>query len=118
MTRARTWQLEAIVVATTLAAVAIATGGRAVEWIGGAAVLLSFMHGQVADRLAEREAARATPDVACHRLAARYFVGKEALWLAYFALHRSYAALVGVGLFLAYPVWRRVWRRHHPLVRS
>jgi hypothetical protein len=106
----RTWHVEAAGVAVVLATVTLATGARAVEWIGSLAVLASFMHGQVADRLAEREAARSSPDVHCHRWAGRYFAAKEALWLVYFVVHRSYAALAGVALFLAYPLWRRWWR--------
>ena len=112
----RTWQVELTAVAAILGAVAIVTGGRAIELLGAGAVTLSFAHAQVADRLAEREAARARPSVDCHRWAARYLVGKEALWLAYFVAHRSWSALAGVALFLAYPVWRRWWRARRPLV--
>ena len=101
-----------------LAAVAIGTGGGLVELVGAAAVTLSFAHAQVADRLAERDAARARPSVDCHRWATRYLVGKETLWLAYFAAHRSWSALAGVALFLVYTPWRRWWRARHPLGRS
>lgn len=103
------------VVAAVLAGVAIATHGGPVEFLGAAAVILSFGHAQVADRLAEREGARAAPGVECHRWATRYLVGKETLWLAYFVAHRSWSALAGVGLFLTYPAWRRWWRVRHPL---
>ena len=54
----KTWHAEAFVVAAVLAAVVIATGNVAREWIGAAGVLGSFLSAQVADRLAEREAAR------------------------------------------------------------
>lgn len=104
-----------LVVAIVLATVAIATGGAALEFVGAAAVLLSFGHAQVAERLAERDAARSKPGVDCHRWATRYLVGKEVLWCAYFVLHGSWAALAGVALFLAYPAWRRWWRIGHPL---
>lgn len=125
----RTWHLELAAVAAILAAVAIATGGRAVELVGAAAVTLSFAHAQVADRLAEAERERRAyvrfadgnddaHAVACHRWATRYLIGKEMLWLAYFVAHRSWSALTGVGLFLAYPAWRRWWRAHRPLGRS
>ena len=33
---------------------------------------------------------------------------------AFVALH-AYSALVGCGIFALYPVWRRLWRRWHPL---
>lgn len=111
----RTWHAEVAVVAGFLAGVVVATGNRPLEWIGAGAVLLSFMHGAVADRMAERQAARARPDVECWRWSVRYFVGKELLWVVYFIAHRSYAALVGCGLFLAYPVWRRAWRSVRPI---
>ncbi len=83
----------------------------------------------MAERLTEREALRdrlqlsrvfftddGMPAVDCYRWSTRYLVGKEALWLAYFVLHRSWAALAGVGLFLVYPLWRRIWRGQHPFL--
>lgn len=119
----RTWYVEMFVVAVVLSAVALLSGGGPLELLGAAAVLLSFGHAQVADRLAEREAERRAyvrfdddaHGVACHAWATRYLVGKEALWLFYFVAHRSWSALAGVALFLAYPVWRRWWRARHPL---
>ena len=111
----KTWHAELTVVATGLATVVIATGAAPVEWLGAAAVCLTFAHAQVADRLAERDAARAKPSVECHRWNTRYLVSKEVLWLLYFVLHHSWSALAGVGLFLVFPLWRRVWRRRHPL---
>lgn len=120
----RTWHLELAVVGVVLAAVALLTGGP-IELVGAGAVTLSFAHAQVADRLAEAERERrayvrfADADdahaVSCHRWATRYLISKESLWLAYFAAHRSWSALAGVGLFLAYPAWRRWWRARHPL---
>ena len=125
----RTWQLELAAVAAILVAVALAAGGGPIELLGAGAVALSFAHAQVADRLAEAERERRAyvtfPDgdddahaVACHRWATRYLVGKETLWLAYFVAHRSWTALAGVGLFLAYPLWRRWWRARRLLTRS
>lgn len=113
----RTWHLETAVVAAVLATVALVSGG-ALELIGAGAVLLSFGHASVGERMREREAARTTPSVECHRWSTRYFVGKEALWLVYFVLHGSWSALAGVGLFLLYPVWRRFWRSRKPLVAA
>lgn len=111
----RTWHAEHAVVATVLAAVVLATHGGLVEWVGAGAVLAAFGHAAVGDRLAEREAARPVPLVHCYRKLGLYFVAKEALWFGYFVAHRSYSALVGCGVFLAYPVWRRWWRARHPL---
>lgn len=117
----RTWQLELAAASAVLAAVAIGTGGGAVELLGAGAVALSFAHAQVADRLAEAERERSAyvrfvdgatdaHAVACHRWTARYLVGKESLWLVYFVAHRSWSALAGVALFLIYTPWRRWWR--------
>jgi hypothetical protein len=114
----RTWQLELAAVALVLVAVALATGGGALELLGAGAVTLSFAHAQVSDRLAECEAARDRPAVACHRWATRYLIGKETLWLAYFVAHHSWSALAGVILFLAYSPWRRWWRARRPLNRT
>jgi hypothetical protein len=125
----KTWHFEQAVVAAVLVAVAVASGGGALELLGAGAVLLSFGHASVADRLAEAERERrayvrfADGDtdkhaVACHRWATRYLVGKEALWVVYFVLHRSWAALAGCALFLAYPVWRRWYRGRRPLGRA
>lgn len=111
----RTWHIEILVVAGVLVTVALGSGGGWTELLGAAAVTLTFAHAQVADRLAERDAAREKPSVDCHRWATRYLVTKEVLWLLYFVIHKSWAALAGVFLFLIYPVWRRLWRARNPL---
>jgi len=143
----RTWHYEMIFVAVTLSAVAacsqIFLGKGVVEWVGALAVLLTFAHVQVADRLAEAEATReelharasrlsqeyehlvckpALEDVRdaerryhlhvdCHHWARRYLVGKEICWLIYFVVLGAYTALVGVAVFLAYPIWRHQYRK-------
>lgn len=122
----KTWQAELAVVAAVLATVIVATGGGYVELLGAGAVALSFGHAQVADRLAEAEAERQAyvkfddldrAGVKCHAWATRYLVSKEALWCLYFVIHHSWSALAGVGLFLAYPLWRRWWRKRNPFNR-
>lgn len=107
----RTWMLELTVVALILGGVVALTRGGAVEAVGALAVVLSFAHVQVADRLAEREAARPAPETECHAWATRYLVAKETVWLIYFVALGAWSALAGVGIFLAYPLWRRAWRR-------
>lgn len=103
MSSVRTWTLEASAVALVLATVALLGGNRLLEWIGALAVLLTFMHAQITDRLAEREATRPQPEVPCFRWAQRYFLSKEVLWLLYFVLHHSWSAMAGVVLFFALP---------------
>lgn len=111
----KTWMIETIVVSSILTIVSLLTGGGWLEILGTAAVTASFCHAQVADRLAEKDAARERPSVSCHRWATRYLITKEVLWLAYFVAHKSWAALAGVFLFLLYPLWRRLWRTGNPL---
>ena len=131
----KTWHAEQAVAATILVAVTLATGGSWLELVGTAAVMLSLGHASVADRLAEAEHERRARQrvfdaavgfpmhdadrlaVTCHHWATRYLVGKEALWVVYFVVHHSWAALAGCAIFLAYPVWRRWWRSRHPLGR-
>jgi hypothetical protein len=112
----RTWHMElAMVVLILGAAAALTNPSSLANWIGVIAVSLSFAHAQVADRLAERDAARPRPAVACHRWATRYLVAKELAWVAVFVLLGAWTALVGAGLFLLYPLWRRHWRTRFPL---
>jgi hypothetical protein len=127
----KTWQLELALVAVVLGGTFYASGGGAREAVGSVAVLATFAHGQVTDRLAEH--ARATARVAanvnghlghpapgtpthayCWRWARRYYVTKELLWLVYFASLHAWSALVGVGVFLLYPFWRVFHRRAMP----
>jgi hypothetical protein len=107
--------VEHAAVAVVSLTVWCATGCKWMELIGCMAVQCGFGHAAITDRLAEREALRASPEVECHRWSLRYFVGKEALWFAYFAAHRSWSALVGVAVFLAYPAWRRWYRARRPI---
>ena len=51
----RTWHIEMTFVAIVLLALGLLAGGGAVELVGAAAVVLTFGHAQVADRLAENE---------------------------------------------------------------
>lgn len=102
-----TWQIEAGVVAFVLLAVFVTTGAAWKELIGSAAVFVTFMHAQVADRMAEQQKQMTTPSVECWPWLQRYYVTKEVLWLVYFALSQTWAALAGVFVFLLYPLWRR-----------
>lgn len=111
----KTWQGELLVVSAVLGGVVFVRGAPAIEWVAAAAVLASFAHGQVSDRLSEQEGVRATqqsgPAVECWRWSRRYYVLKEILWAAVFFASGAWAALVGVALFLAYPLWRAWWRK-------
>jgi hypothetical protein len=115
--RFKTHYAEWAVVAVILAGVNLLTRAKAIEWIGAGAVLLSFGHASISDRMAEKQARMSAPDVECYRWSVRYFAGKEVLWVVYFIMHHSYSALVGCGVFLVYPFWRVVYRRWKPLDR-
>lgn len=106
----RTWHIELAVVGGILSAVNLLAKRDLVEWVGSAAVLTSFAHSQVTDRLAERESKRESPED-CHLMARRYFVSKEILWVVYFLAVGAWSPLIGCALFLIYPVWRAWYRR-------
>jgi hypothetical protein len=103
------------VVAIILFLVVFFTKNTWVEYLGGLAVLLTFGHSTISERFREREAAKSKPSVECVQKTLYYFIGKELCWTVYFLQTKSYSALVGVGIFLLYPVWRKFWRRIHPL---
>lgn len=81
-----------------------------IEMLAALAVFLSFAHTQVTDRMAEQEGLKEKPVVGCFKMMWYYFIGKEICWCLYFFLNHSYSALVGVIIFLCYPVWRSVYR--------
>lgn len=117
----RTWQFELLFVVVVLALVALLSGKGPIEWIGSLAVVMTFAHIQVADRLAEQasleESSRGQTTVECHWKLKWYLISKESLWLIYFVLLDAWSALAGVALFLLYPVWRHWYRRLKPLAR-
>jgi hypothetical protein len=111
----KTWKFEVLFVSTFLL-VTLVLKAQSInrfeisEIVCDLAVLVTFMHGQVADRMAEKQAAMVKPDVDCYRFSQIYYVTKELLWIFYFYLLNSYAALVGAVLFLIYPLWRKYYR--------
>ena len=114
----KTWHIEALVIAAILAATVLLTGNDPKEWLGSAAVFVMTRRVSVGDRMQEAEQAAAsrgeTPQTECYRWFHRYLYIAEALWCAYFIAHGAWSALVGVGMMLLYPVWRRVYRRWRP----
>lgn len=95
-------------------AVAIAHFGNSpVEWIGWLAILATFSHASIADRMAEKQAALVKPTVECYRWSLFYYIVKELCWFIYFVALHSYAALCGCVVFLLYPGWRKLYRKIH-----
>lgn len=107
----KTWKIEISVVTIILLAVNLLTHKIfTIEALAAIAVLLTFGHAQIADRMAEQEGLRDKPAVDCYRKLWYYFVGKELFWCLYFLMNHSYSALVGVIVFIAYPIWRSIYR--------
>lgn len=92
------------------------------DWVALVGVVYSFAHASVADRLAEVEGDRVTagqaPIIECYDKLHTSFVKREIAWLLTFLLLQSWSALAGVFIFLAYPAWRKAWRRQYPLRTS
>lgn len=114
----KTYWFEMAFAAAVLCASAAVQPNLLVGVISSLAVLLSFGHMSVSERLRERQEIRQKRDVSCVRLLTPYLWAKEVLWLAVFSLTHNYSALAGCFLFLAYPFWRLWWRSHHPLVED
>lgn len=114
----RTWHIEASVVAVVLFIQLYFFSHFTVsEVICSFAVLLTFKHAQIADRMQERQALMENPDVHCYRWSNRYFVMKETLWIVFFLMTKSYSALSGAIIFSIYPLWRRYWRKINPIIK-
>lgn len=109
----QTWMAESAVASVVLFASAELTGGEWHNRVAAAALVLTFCHGQVTDRMIEAQE-RSPEQVECFRMANRYWVGKEMLWVVTFALAGLWTAIVGCGVFLVYPAWRRWYRRRWP----
>ena len=108
----KTWHREASVMAAVLALSTAAGMYAGADWrqaIGGLAVMVTFLHAQVSDRLREYAAGGTTPPD-CARLERAYYLAKEVLWLGYFLSMSAYAPIIGTVGFLAYPRWR-AWHR-------
>lgn len=103
----------------------VASGADLVEVVGTLAVFVMTRRVSVADRMSETVASlpeakllsEKTP-AACHVWFYRYLYLGEALWATYFVMKGAWAALVGVGLMLAYPAWRKYYRLHYPIDRN
>ena len=112
--RLRVWHYETLAVMVLVAAVVVLSGDDPTEWVGFAALTLAHGRNSVMFRFSEaqRRASQLDPHhVQCWAWAGRYFLLAECFWAAYFILHRSWAALAGVGIFLGYGQWRKWYGR-------
>jgi hypothetical protein len=110
----RMWHYETLAVCTLVAAVVILSGSDPVEWVGFAALTLAHGRNSVMFRLTEAQQRSSPVDphhVECWRWNTIYFLLAECFWAGYFVLHRSWAALAGVAIFVGYGQWRRWYGR-------
>lgn len=106
----KTWPVELAVVTMMVVLTAHLSGKGWIEYVGALAVVLTFCYAQVNDRMAEDQERRSKPSVYCWRWSRRYFVSKEIVWIAYFALQGAWSAIAGAVVFLLYPWWRSYYR--------
>lgn len=105
----RTWHLETAVVYTILVATNLYVHADTAGWVAAVAVGLSFGTASIGQRMTEAQEKQAVKTVHCYKAYNWYFVGKEIMWVATFVMLKSWASLVGCGIFLIYPVWRRYY---------
>lgn len=111
----KTWHFEATVVIIILILTVYLSGNSTIEYLGAGAVFFTFMMVEIQDRTAEKEKQKTNPDNECFHLFPYYLYLKEFLWISYFLLKGAHSALVGSVIFLLYPLWRKVYRKYHPL---
>jgi hypothetical protein len=112
----RMWHYETLAVCALVAAVVILSGNDSVEWVGFAALTLAHGRNSVMFRLTEAQQHSNPVDphhVECWRWNTIYFLLAECFWAGYFVLHRSWAALAGVAIFVGYGQWRRWYGRRN-----
>ncbi|MBX9939425.1 MAG: hypothetical protein K2Y32_09240 [Candidatus Obscuribacterales bacterium] len=102
--------LEALLVAVALSSIAALSGNRLTDWLGGAAVFITFLHGQLSFDLQESQSKMPTPEVDNYRWTSRLFVTKEILWITTFAIAGCWPLCAGSILFATYPHWRKALR--------
>jgi len=117
--KCQTYHIEIAFVFILLSLIAIISKKGVVEWLGVFAVLLTFGHLSVADRLREQEERREKNkepvSVSCYKKLDHYYFSKEALWFVYFSLLGAWSAVAGIVIFLIYKPWRKLWRKYHSL---
>lgn len=107
----KTWHYEIAVIGLILIAVTFLFANNWINWVTTTAILFTFNHAQIGDRLQERQAAMDQPTVECYHKLNKLFAAKELLWIIAFLLMKNYAAIVGSVLFALYPLWRKYYRK-------
>lgn len=108
----KTWHIEILIVGIILCTITAFIGNNVVNWITTLAVLLTFNHAQIGDRLQEKQGVMDKPTVECYWKLNRLFAAKEVTWIVAFVLMKNYAAIFGSILFALYPLWRKYYRKN------
>lgn len=111
----KTWHWEILVMAIILSTVNILFANNWINWLTEIAILLTFNHAQIADRLQEKQKDMAKPTVECYHKLNKLFTAKEIMWIVCFILMQNYAAIVGSALISLYPYWRKAYRKRCPV---
>lgn len=104
--------LEAMAIAMALSFIAVLSGGKLTDWLGTAAVFITFLHGQLPISMEESQDSMDSPTVPHYHWTSRLFVTKELLWISTFAIAGCWPLCAGSILFATYPKWRLFVRRH------
>jgi hypothetical protein len=102
---------EALLVMISLATIAALSGSKATDWMGAAAVFITFLHGQLSFDMQESQGKMPEPSVENYHWSGRLFVAKELLWIATFMMTGSWPLCAGSIIFATYPHWRAFLRR-------
>lgn len=108
----KTWQYESLVILVLLISTLFFKKIRIEDILCLLGVWFTFMHGQVSERMQEKQGQMAKPDVECYKWSGRYFLIKEILWIMFFLTIKSYPALMGSIVFALYPFWRKLYNKY------
>lgn len=97
---------EALLVLVLLSTIAWLSGSRLTDWLGAAAVFVTFLHGQLSFDMQDSQKQMAEPTVANYHWSSRLFVTKELLWIVTFIMTGSWPLCAGSVIFATYPRWR------------
>ena len=110
------FHIEDVFVFIVLMTTAFLSKGGYIEWLGVLAVFMTFKHTVEAFRLedvVERMEAHGDTAYNSHGRQTHYFYIKESLWFIYFFLLGAWSGLVGVIIFLLYPLWHDIRQKYH-----
>jgi len=108
----RTYVKELLVVSLILMITTFIWSNNLLNWISIVAVILTFGHIQISDRLMEAQVVKQEKEVECYWKLPYYLWSKEILWVIVFLISNNYSAIVGAGIFLIYPFWRKFHRKN------